>query len=176
MKMQRHSKIKMISAWLFCVVFCCFGFYVGVCNLSQGAMRFYEIKMARYWPKTKATIVSTKVEAAGGRGSHWIPLYTYTYTVNNKQYINNRLSIGPSLIYDYVEDAQFIVTKHPVGSELLIRYNPASPESSTIYISIDSGFTNFMQGVVGLLISIVFATVLFYLLRPNKKIQQESAT
>jgi len=168
--MQKYTRTQMISAWLFCVIVTSCSLYVGVKNLSQGVVQFYEEKMARTWPKTEATIVSMKIEVISGKYTRWMPIYTYRYTINGKQYTNNRQSIGKSIIYENSKDAQLNVAKHPTGSTIPIHYNPESPENSTISISFDTGFTNIMQALMGLLMSVVFGCVLFYLLRPNKKI------
>lgn len=167
MVMKRHSRAKMIAAWLFVLSIAVAGFAFSVGILFVGAANFHKQKLAIHWPTTEGVIISAKINNLG-RGNV-IPVYTYRYTVNNKQYSNNRQFIGSGVIYVHVKDAQLNMKKHPIQSKIKIHYNPDLPEDSTILISLDTGFANIVQSITGLILFVAFAYFPFYLLRPGKK-------
>lgn len=165
--MRRYSRAKMIAAWLFVLSIVAAGFAFSVGVLFIGAANFHKQKVAIHWPTTEGVIISAKINNLG-RG-YVIPVYTYRYTVNNKQYSNDRQFIGSGVVYARIKDAQLNMKKHPIQSKIKIHYNPDLPEDSTISISLDTGFANIMQSIAGLILSVAFAYFLFYLLRPDRK-------
>ncbi|WP_374556001.1 DUF3592 domain-containing protein [Aquitalea pelogenes] len=166
--MKQYSRKEMISAWLFILTIVAVGFAFSVSLLYLGLANFHKQKVAAYWPVTEGVITSVRIQNHG-RGD-MIPVYTYKYTVNNKQYSNDRQSIGEGIAYSRIKDVQLNMKKHPTGSTIPVHYDPESPEDSTISISFDAGFTSIVQALMGLLMSVASGCILFYLLRPNKKI------
>lgn len=157
-----------VLPWVIQIVATIFFMNIAFNMSSLAVSRIREEKAAHSWPKTDATIIAMKLEETIGRHRMWQPVYTYQYTVNGKQYSNNRLSIGAGIAFQYIQDARLNIAKHPIGSTLRVRYNPAAPEESTVNISFDNGSSDYMAILISL-IAFVFPGYIYFLLFINDK-------
>jgi len=81
---------------------------------------------------TSGKIVSSEFEHQGGRRSAgWYFMIRYQYQVNGKTYLSNRVhySYTGSKDKSYAEG---YVAKYPVGSVVLVYYDPEYPERSVL--------------------------------------------
>jgi hypothetical protein len=89
------------------------------------------------WPETRGHVVSSKV--VWGHVS-----VSYNYTVETREYAGRyKMNLPPRIPNkdggdngrEFLAEAKQAVNDYPVGSKLLIRYNPARPQESVIYCS-----------------------------------------
>src|SRR5208282_3572132 len=95
------------------------------------------VRRAAKWPATRGRVVAADVEAyrvwRESVRSYWQPLtlykpsVVYTYEVNGRQYAGDRPTIGSTLSSTLPGLAKRTATKYPVGTEVDVYYNPASP-------------------------------------------------
>ena len=90
-----------------------------------------EWNSARSWPATAAVIRSSEIEVhRDDDGDSYSAEFTYDYVVDGTHYTNDRytfLQISGSR-----KSARKLINKYPVGSEVMISYDPTDPQISVI--------------------------------------------
>lgn len=86
---------------------------------------------ARSWPTTEATILSSKIEEHDGDdGSTYSAEFTYTYDVDGQNYTNDRYTFLE--ISGSYKSAKKTKEHHPVGSKVVISYDPDDPQQAVM--------------------------------------------
>ncbi len=112
---------------------------------------------AASWPQTEALIVDSEiVEHVGDESSSWSAKFSYTYTVNGKEYQNDRYSFLK--LSGSRRAAKKLQRKHPVGSRTPCFYNPSAPSHSVLNRSLNSSV---LLGLIPLAFSLVGGIVLY---------------
>lgn len=113
----------------------------------------YDLKYARAsenWPEAHGVILSSKVErrgpSSGDAGYTYEPNVRYRYTVNGRQYTNDRVFYGATGSSDSGW-AHTIVARHPVGAGAMVRYDPEKPSRSVLEAGVTA--TTHLQFIVG---------------------------
>lgn len=88
------------------------------------------------WPSTKGVIVISEVKAPPRRSSSsskanrtHVPRVSYRYTVNGREYVDNRPTIG------HVKGkgaSEKFVARFPVGARVTVYYNPDDPSRAVL--------------------------------------------
>jgi hypothetical protein len=79
------------------------------------------------WPTTPGVVTASWVEREmGSRSYSYEPHVTYSYAVEGAAYVGNDVRAGDFSISDR-SDAEAIVAKYPVGSDVDVRYDPGDP-------------------------------------------------
>jgi hypothetical protein len=85
------------------------------------------------WPNTAGIIMKSRVEVSGGETTSVSPKIVYEYVVGGQTYQNDNVRPGD----DYMTlggrgTAYDIVDRYPVGSAVIVFYNPANPAQSSL--------------------------------------------
>ena len=101
------------------------------------------------WPEAHGVILSSKVErrhpSSGDAGYTYEPNVRYRYTVNGRQYTNDRVFYGATGSSDSGW-AHTIVARYPVGAAM-VRYDPEKPSRSVLEAGVTG--TTHLQFIVG---------------------------
>ncbi len=102
---------------------------VAVLTLMSAYASFTDYQSKKDWPLIKATVVHTAI--VGKRAV--LPEITYQYQVNGRVFTGKSDLQTPPFGHRNKRTltAQAIVKEHPVGSTLLVAYNPQNPAQST---------------------------------------------
>ena len=157
------SKNLQLLTGLFIAVFSIKLVVTGTTSITSAMANLQTAHLAQKWPSTKAEVIKQALQRTTGKNSYWFPVYTYQYKVKGARHIGDRQSIGEQLHYQRSQDVQLNFKKHPVGSMLQIRYNPDNPAESTISISSDNGFSDYLGILIGIL-SVIFPFIIIYAL------------
>jgi hypothetical protein len=92
---------------------------------------------ATQWPTTRGRIVAADVEAFRQRPrrlrTYFKPSVLYTYEVNGRQYLGDRIVIALAVSSTIPWLAGRTTAKYPVGSEVIVHYNPTKPSESVLH-------------------------------------------
>ena len=129
---------------VFRLFFCIFGLLFIWLALDARRMS----KLALTWPSVEGEIRKACIETDHVSNSA-SPRITYAYVVNELTYEANQFSYGcqPASLYR----SRQVVASYPVGSKVLVYYNPANPQSAVIERGKTSGlwlFAAFGAGCV----------------------------
>ena len=101
---------------------------------------FYKIACSiRYtlWPKAEALIIDSGYNAFktapvnGGAYTVWQAYIVYEYQINNRKYVNNKLSSGLGISIS-PQKAEKVANKYPKQTYAQVSYNPSKPEQSIV--------------------------------------------
>jgi hypothetical protein len=92
---------------------------------------------ASRWPTTRGRIVAAEVDAFRQRPrrirTYFKPSVLYTYEVNGRQYLGDRILIGVVVSSTIPWLAGRTAAKYPVGGEVIVHYNPLKPSESVLH-------------------------------------------
>jgi Protein of unknown function (DUF3592) len=124
---------------------------------------------ARAWPRTtgqvlwsgvRETMVRTRVRtsvASYRMTTAYAPRVVYAYVVDGTGYQGERLRMGESIISSDTRAAERVVARYPVGSDVMVYYNPADPTDATL--DPRSGWGTRVLWMVALLMLVITAVV-----------------
>jgi len=105
-----------------------FGFAIAYTAMSVQASR---------WPTVPGRIVAAKVDAYRARPrklrTYFKPSVQFTYEVNGRQYHGDRVRIAVVVSSTLASLAGWTASAYPVGSEVLVYYNPKKPSESVLH-------------------------------------------
>ena len=85
------------------------------------------------WSSTAGIIVKSRVEVSGGESTSVSPKVVYEYGVGGQTYQNDNIRPGDDFLRVNVRGTAYeIVDKYPVGSAVIVYYNPQNPAESTL--------------------------------------------
>ena len=101
------------------------------------------------WPAAPGQVVAAVVGAQSGEdGPTYFPHITYTYSVGERTFQNDRLVIGGGITGNR-GPAERIVARYPAGTNVPVYYNPANPQDAVLERR--SGSTRFLVALGGFL-------------------------
>ena len=112
------------------------GFGLLVCYFGVVFTRM--VRQAQRWPTTPGRITAAGVDAyrvwsrRNRLRTHFKPAVQYSYQVNGREYSGDRVNIGVVVSGTMPGLARRLAAKYPVGSEVNVYYNPASPGDSVL--------------------------------------------
>jgi hypothetical protein len=84
------------------------------------------------WSMVPATITAADVQVVARQGtSYWVPLVRYRYSVGGKQFEGERIRFG-FIGTQSRAAAEKLIAGHPVGSMVMLRYDPHDPTESVL--------------------------------------------
>ena len=137
---------------------------VGLVTLAISCLPIYRARKARGWPRSKATVISSKVAQimdSGGRNMHPYRVEVlYSYTVKGEAYQSNRLGFF-EMPYRYRSEASAEEQRKRFKSNtgLTIYYDPDNAAEAVVHTKVPGGF--YFAAGLGLLLAVsglVFAT------------------
>jgi len=153
--------------------------------LAGTILFLYDVKglingyLSKTWPSTSGTIITSEISMTlishyAHYREHYTPLIEYSYTVNNVVYTNNRLDLGKQIS----GPPQFlgrIINAFPVGSEVIVYYDPEDPMSASIEPGIaTSTYLHTGTGSLFLVIAFISFGLSFYIANPAQEISPQS--
>lgn len=125
---------------------------IGLFLSSFGLYFLYKEGNIRNWPTIVGTVQDTQIADFSRSSStpSFKPIVTYQYSVNGKDYSNNRLTVI-SKTYGTLIEAEAIVAKYPVQQKVVVLYNPQNPQDSIL--KHQSKMISYFIIIFGLLIS-----------------------
>jgi hypothetical protein len=114
------------------------------------------------WPTTDGTVTSSEVvrvsDADGG--VTYSPEVTYSYSVDNVQYVGDTISFGENT-YSSKRKAEGISADYPVGKAVTVYHDPLEPEVSVLEPGVSGGsYIALAVGVVFILIGLITAVLI----------------
>ena len=108
---------------------------------------------AKSWEQTSGIVASSKRPPGRNRN----PEIWYRYEVDEQIYWSNGLGVdGSSAIFSF-NDSKNLVENHPVGSEVTVYYDPASPEKALLYRNLSVG--TWINGIMFLVCGVGIAVI-----------------
>ncbi len=139
---MEHSNKK---KWLLLAVI--LSIVIAIPTLLSQYFLYLDYQQKKAWPIIEARVIDAKI--VGKRAI--LPLITYQYQVNGQLFTGKTDLQAPPFGLRNKRDitARAIIKEHPIGSKLLIAYNPQKPEESTaglhlpwnFYMKISFAFT-----------------------------------
>jgi hypothetical protein len=124
---------------------------VGLVTLAFCCLPIYRARRARSWPRTKATVISSKVAKimdSGGRNMHPYRVEVlYSYTVKGEAYQSNRLGFF-EMPYRHRSEASAEAQRKQYKSKsgLTVYYDPGNAAEAVVHTKVPGGFY-FVAGV-----------------------------
>jgi hypothetical protein len=85
------------------------------------------------WPSTAGLVVKSRVEVSGGDTASVSPKVVYEYVVGGQTYQNDNIRPGDDFMTLGMKGTAYdVVDRYPVGSAVIVYYNPANPAKSTL--------------------------------------------
>jgi hypothetical protein len=108
----------------------------GLLSITGTVWVYYYGEKSNFWPKTKGKIISSEVEKyersnSGGRSITYKPAITYSYSLQNKTYSNDRVSFSP-IGGSNISQSHYYVSRFSVGNVVPIFYDKNNPKNSTL--------------------------------------------
>lgn len=122
---------------------------------------------SKRWLTTRGRIMLSEIEViATTAGRRYREVLQYEYIITGVTYQSNTISFPDHLVRFFMngvrskKNAESIINKYPVGSEVVIYYEPSRPERSTL----ETGLKNINFILVGVITTILGAGLLMVLL------------
>ncbi len=90
---------------------------------AWAAHLFVVARRSASWPTADATIVVSRVE---GRSNMTRARIEFAYVVDGRRHVGRRIAVGPA-VETTGDGAERIVADHPVGSHVVIAFDPRDP-------------------------------------------------
>lgn len=137
------------------VKFMTFGFLsAGVALLAFGFWFVNTAKVSQSWPTVTGKVASSRVRSSHSKNSHrsYFVEVKYRYTVDGKEYSSKRYQLGSGSNHGNhgeAEAAEEELKKFPVGSDIVVHYDPLAPDSAVLNTEVDWGV--YVPGILGFL-------------------------
>lgn len=123
---------------------------------------------SRSWPTVAGTITRSDVDVWKRDGkTHYQPDIAYTYSVENKMYSSSGITVGEPPLDNNATHAKRLQGEYPVGTAVMVYYDPGLPESSALDPGVKSG--DVMLASVSILFFVVGLFALFQGVRAKRR-------
>lgn len=157
-----------------------FRLFIAAIFLATGTVFFLvainiEKKMwsSKNWPSVKGKVLKSDVTVVlngsrqrlkyGGGTSYYKPHIVYNYTVNNKNYTSERITLGISDSYRNVSEIYVkYLDRYPKDKMIDVYYNPANPGLAVLEPCINNGNTWYYLVFVLLVLCGIFLIINFF--------------
>ena len=143
---------------------------IGFAIVWYGISTYLQSQASLSWSTVAGKVTTSKVivQYDGDGDPCHIGDIEYLYVVQNKEYRNNDVVIGPS---DCTESqAKEIVQKYPAKSEVKVFYDPSQPEASALEPGANS--SSFIFVIIGLIWTAISSVLLIFMLTRSKEQDQ----
>ncbi|QQE11839.1 DUF3592 domain-containing protein [Planctomycetota bacterium] len=90
-------------------------------------------RQAGSFEQVTGSVTSSSIQSlTSKRGRKYQPKMNYIYTVNNKEYRDDKLAFGRDVSFKSQVDAEDWLEENISGNEVVVYYNPNDPEVSVI--------------------------------------------
>jgi hypothetical protein len=102
------------------------GFPAGAMLLLGAWLDYWRAEQSKSWPAVTGRMLVSEVSVRLGKGPRNLPDVSYEYEVDGSRYESSRIRFGQGRTR-FRAQAEELVGRYPVGSEVEVRYNPADP-------------------------------------------------
>lgn len=127
---------------------------VGIIGTIAGAVLLANGIASRRWPSTGGHVIRATAEYQtqdGGDTTICVPRVDYRYAVSGQEYVGNQISVRRFRTRRV--DVEAVLSKYPVGSRVVVYYDPAKPSAALLEPGAD------IQAGLPLAVGIVFMIV-----------------
>lgn len=99
-----------------------------------------DAKASASWPKAQSVITESRVRHSrdSDGGNSYQPKISYEYSVKNLNYKNQTIKFGENS-YSNHSDAEYYVSRYPIGQRVSVFYDPKRPDKSVLEPGVTSG-------------------------------------
>lgn len=116
------------------------------------------------WPTTEGVVIASEITQSTddeGRESY-LPRVSYTYTANDINRTNNTIKFSDTS-YNDLRKAQEVTGNYSVGKNIVVYYDPESPENAVLEPGVSSGsYIVLSFGILLVLISLANGPLSFF--------------
>ncbi len=111
---------------------------IGIGLFGLAMVSLHRAKNSAFWRDTNGRILSATIEKSerqsSGHGNEfrYTPKISYTYSVNDHEFISGRIKIMNDYSSNSLEAVQKIILKYRPGSEVIVYYDPANPKRAVL--------------------------------------------
>jgi hypothetical protein len=120
-------------------------------------------RRAQLWPTTKGTVLTSEVALVQVMGNPMsTPAVTYSYQVGGQTLQSGGLRVGVPRFFNKPDKAGALAAQYPVGSQVTVHYDPATPANTALDLAIGEGYGPLMIYSFGgtLLVLGIFSAVM----------------
>lgn len=108
--------------------------------LSTTYLKQREARQSLTWPSVEGIVIDHQLEKHTNREksgyseshvTHYVPVISYKYEVNGKNYTNKRITLE-NTEFETAKKANVYLAKYPIGMRMTVFYNPANPERAIV--------------------------------------------
>jgi len=132
------------------------GFLVHMRVQAQG-------RKAGQWPTAAGTVLTSEVVPVQVMGNTMLtPAVTYSYEVGGQTLQSGGLRVGKPRYFNKPDKAAALAAQYPVGSQVTVHYDPATPANTALDLAIGEGYGPLMIYAFGgtLLVLGIFSAVM----------------
>jgi hypothetical protein len=133
---------------------------IGAFLLYKGQQSRKKVGASQGWPSTQGQIVDTHIDRSmhtdsdGDTDYSYTPRLEYTYEFGGVHYHGKNIYFGLASGYNNQSQAQEIIDRYPVGSEIPVYYDPANPEDSVLERKAGNFTTTLVLGIVFIIVGL----------------------
>ncbi|MBN1536535.1 MAG: DUF3592 domain-containing protein [Anaerolineales bacterium] len=115
---------------------------------------------SQQWPSTAGQIAEARVtrsmhtDSDGDTSYSYAPHVRYTYQVGGQEFTGDKITFGFTKTHSSESKAQQALSRFPLGGQVSVYYNPASPEEAVLERTAGGSTVGMVIGIVFLLVSI----------------------
>ncbi len=107
------------------------------------------VRKSKRWPSTLGEIIESKmVRESSDDGSHYAPKVVYRYFHRGRSYEGDTVQIGVGGNTGARRKARETVNRYPVGSQVLVYFDPENPDRSCLERRGDGGWVLYVLAIV----------------------------
>ena len=134
-------------------------FAIGWHFFARGLRSLRQGEAARDWPTTPGKVISAevvkKIGYNDGDYEYYSPEIRYSYTAKGASYTGETIKIGLTEVHYLAEaPAREWLARYPLGASPPVRYDPATPEVSTLEVGQFTGGRKVFAGSIFLLLAL----------------------
>lgn len=126
------------------------GFPLGASLLISGLADWRRAGLSEGWPTAPGRILKSEADMRLGKGPRHIADVRYEYEVDGRRYTGSKVQFSQGN-YRSNAEAQAVVGRYPVGTEVAVRYDPNDPAVAGLESSPASAMQTLWLGVIALL-------------------------
>jgi hypothetical protein len=98
-------------------------------------------RKAQLWPTTKGAVLTSDVAVVQMMGNPMsTPAVTYSYEVGGRALQGNGLRVGAPRLFNKPDKAAALAAQYPVGSQVTVHYDPATPTNTALDLAVGEGY------------------------------------
>ena len=119
-------------------IFCSLFILIGLIAMGSGVWMAFKSVSSEQWPVTDGVVLTAEMKShSGEHGDTYSAAVTYEYRVTGEKYTGNKIAIGS--MSSSTSYAQGILSRYPVGKQVVVHYSPEHPAEAVLETGIHGG-------------------------------------